>query len=222
MLFRSMLTLVIFDMDGVLIDSELYWKIFERELYPTMGIEFTKEIEDAVMGIRLSDVAAYLNTEYGVEKHVVYDVYDTIVQKVYAHTHIMPGVESLLQELQRANIPAVIGSSATPAMITLAMEQTQLRPYFADIYSAGTMNIPGKPDPAIYTTIMRDMNASPHETIILEDSQHGFRAAVLSKATVVAVTDPRWCDLSKEYSEAALHVESLDGVTLQTLQSLLT
>ncbi len=218
-----MLKLVIFDMDGVLVDSELYWKQFERELYPTIGIEFTKEVEDMVMGLKIADITKYIQKEHrpDITQEEVEALYERIKDKVYEHVTAMPGVVPLLEELQAADIPVTIGSSATASMIALAMKKSGLENYFVRTYSAGSMDIPGKPDPAIYTTIMKEMGAGPEATIIFEDSQHGFHAAVASGATVVAATDPRWCDLAKDYSAADLHVQSLSGVTLETLQSLI-
>ncbi|PIT86986.1 MAG: hypothetical protein COU33_00130, partial [Candidatus Magasanikbacteria bacterium CG10_big_fil_rev_8_21_14_0_10_43_6] len=117
---------------------------------------------------------------------------------------------------------AVIGSSATAAMIDLSIDGSGIRNYFTEVYSVDGRGIPGKPDPAIYTYIMKTMNIAREKTIIFEDSWHGFRAAVASGARVVAVTDPRWCDLSHDYSDADLHLESLAGVSLNTLQSVVT
>lgn len=200
----------IFDMDGVLVDSEIQWSKLEKEFYPKLGVDLNNGFQKEILGLRLKDTINLIRSKYNPEisEKEAYDLYNDAAKKIYTEfCNLIPGTEKLLQILKNKNIKMGIGSSSPMEWIDYVLNRFDLKDFFDFVYSTETMDLPGKPDPAIYNRMITDMNVEKSEAVIFEDSNTGFRSALSSGANVVAVLDKRWC--SGDYSEANLVVNSL-------------
>ena len=199
---------VIFDMDGVLIDSETYWhQVNSVDMY---GHSFTEEMERAIVGLNHRDMNTFLKNTYGLEIDVdeVFKKEDYFGKRIYGiQTQLCEGVSELIDRLYARGVTLAVASSSQTKWIEMALGRFGLRDKFETLVSTTTDNLVGKPDPAVYVEAMKRLGVSPQETIIIEDSQHGFDAAKASGARVIAV--PHALTKHGDFLRAALVVETL-------------
>lgn len=169
--------LIIFDCDGVLVDSEA---IVNRVIYQQareLGASLTfEEAEEKFSGGNLNMVIAYVEQEIG---HPVPDDFVPVFRKrsfeaFETEIQAVAGVEQLIQQLTK---PFCVGSNGPRNKIELTLGLTGLLPYFeGKIYSAYDVG-KWKPDPTLYLTIAQTMNLEPHQCAVIEDSKFGVQAA---------------------------------------------
>ncbi|MBT6757424.1 MAG: HAD family phosphatase [Candidatus Jacksonbacteria bacterium] len=184
---------IIFDMDGVLIDSERYWREREHEVWESFGIEYTKELAQKTQGLNLTD-AHKLIQEYkpAVTFEQAVKAFEKVAHKIYyGLCNLIPGVEKFVQQMHEAQIPMVIGSSSQQEWIEDTLEHFPvLKKGISKYYSTQTEGFPGKPDPTVYTELITYLKLQPEEVVIFEDSTTGLKAAKASGAFTIAVYDP--------------------------------
>jgi HAD superfamily hydrolase (TIGR01509 family) len=205
----------IFDMDGVLVDSEMHWVKVESELYPNLGVKYNDDFQQDILGLSLRDLIILIQEKYNpkLTKDELYFYYNQAAEKVYKKfCNLRPGVFDFLNDLKDRNIIMTIASSAPQNWIDMMLDRFDLHDMFKYIYSAETMNIPGKPDPAIYNKMITDLGINKDEAVIFEDSFSGFTSALNSGANVVVAIDKRWC--TADYSDADLIIESFEDKKL--------
>lgn len=200
---------VIFDMDGVLVDSEKHWIGVDHDIWEELGINVTDEFQKKLTGLNLKDSFA-LAVQY--KPDILWDEmlkkYDKAAIEIYTKkTNVLPGVIDLLNKLQKQKIVVGLASSSSIDWVNMVFDRFHLHDYFAFTLSSRTLGLPGKPDPAIYHEAMKKSNAEPHETLVFEDSVYGVSAAKKAGAYTVAVPNPEWN--SGDYSIADLVLPSL-------------
>lgn len=215
-----MLQSIIFDMDGVLVDSETFWPTYLIPAYESFGVRWSEQLVTDIMGKNIKDIAPLLREKY--QAHVTTDelleVYNTAAKQVFAQSPLRAGVNMLLEDAKASGITMAIGSSSRMEWIQMMLDRHHLHDYFDQLCSGYDLDAPGKPDPAIYNRCMSNIGAVKERTIIFEDSPSGIGAAVASGAIVVA-TPQRPID-KKLLREAALVVNSIEQAQLPILQSL--
>jgi len=199
---------VIFDMDGVLIDSEVYWhQVDSVDMY---GHLFTEEMERSIVGLNHKDMSILLKNKYGLEIDMdeVCKKEDYFGERIYKiQTQLCEGVFDLIDTLQSRGTLLAVASSSRAKWIEMVLRRFGLREKFHTVVSTTTDNLAGKPDPAVYREAMKKLEVIPQETIIIEDSQHGFNAAKASGARVIAV--PHLHTKHGDFSSADLLVDTL-------------
>jgi beta-phosphoglucomutase-like phosphatase (HAD superfamily) len=139
-IFPEQTKLVIFDMDGLLIDSEPYWKIAEKEVFGKLGLNLTDDLLRQVMGFRLSEVVQYWyhyqpwpepNFEQ-TEK----DVLDCVKQLIQQHADAMPGVYEVLTHCKQNNLKIALASSSAMELIDVVINKLNIRHFFDVVWSA--------------------------------------------------------------------------------------
>ncbi|MBI2443962.1 MAG: HAD family phosphatase [Candidatus Magasanikbacteria bacterium] len=200
---------VIFDLDGVLIDSEIYWAEVEEKIWRQLGITDIKQAQHDVLGLNLDDTVKLLRQKYrcALSADEIKAPFHEYARYVYGTCQLMPGALALLQRIKTGSIPLAIASSSPNSWIDMFLARFKLEKMFDFVFSTESMNLPGKPDPAIYLAIRKQLAVLPEATVIFEDSQNGFLAAKRSGARVIAVPDPRWS--YGDFSAADLVADSL-------------
>jgi sugar-phosphatase len=200
----------IFDMDGLLVDSELYWKEAEKKIWPELGIEYTERLQQDILGLKLQDIIKIAHNYNPVAfSKIVFKVFDSKADEIYLKkASLMPGVKELLLLLKKQDIKIGLASSSPLRWINMCLKRFELRKFFNIILSAQSMKMPGKPNPFIYNKAMKEMNAERGLTVIFEDSYAGVIAGITSGAHVVAVPDKRWS--RGDFSKADLVIKHLD------------
>ena len=180
---------VVFDLDGLLFNTEELYQEVGSELLRRRGCEFGPELLHAIMG-RPGRVALQMMIDY----HELDDTVETLAaesEQIFpaipdARLELMPGAAELLAALERAGVPKAIGTSSGRRFVDRVLGRFDLAPRFQFILTAEDV-IEGKPNPEIYQKAAARFGLSPGEVCVLEDSQNGCRAAVAAGTIAVAV-----------------------------------
>lgn len=185
----------IFDMDGVLVDSEYHWHGFELKAWQRLGIDDTEEIKKETVGMAIGNIAKLLNEKYKIKisRESLKVEFDRDAKEIYEKfCNLIPGVVEILKEFRNNSIRMAVASASPQNWVDMAMKRFGLEQYFSFIFSTYSLKLPAKPDPSVFVEIMKKLDVDQEETLIFEDSSHGVLAGSRSGATVVAVKDGRW------------------------------
>lgn len=202
--------LAIFDMDGVLVDSEVHWAAAGPQIWDKLGIKYTKDIERGILGLNVRDSTKFINAKYGYKIAIrdARQVYKSFRKLIYTErSQLLPGVMALIDELKKNKVKIALASGASFESIERVMDKHNMHNYFEVKFSTADMRFPGKPDPAIYNAVMRKFKVSPRQTAIFEDALPGVQSGKASGAKVIAI--PHNISKHNDFSIADLVVKSL-------------
>ena len=189
---RTGMKAAIFDMDGLLIDSEPLWQEAEIAVFGTVGVELTRELCRETTGLRLDEVVRYWYERHpwpGEALEIVEaKILDTVSQLIVERGEPMPGVKEAVDLLRAANYELAVASSSPMKLIQASLEAFGMTEYFSVLHSAESER-EGKPHPGVYLSTMRLLGTNPGNCIAFEDSVVGVRAAKSAGAWVIAVPD---------------------------------
>ncbi len=211
---------VIFDMDGLLIDSEPLWREAEIEVFGSVGVPLTDEMCRQTTGLRHDEVVRYWHErcpwdEPGHEE-ITALLLDTAERMILDRGQLMPGAEATIALVHRMGLTLAIASSSPLRLIEAVADKFALNPFFSALHS-GDDEVAGKPDPAVYLTTMQKIGVEPRFCVALEDSVSGIRAAKAAGARVIAVPDKEVAH-RPEFAEADVVLESLEDFSPQLLE----
>ena len=188
-----MIQAVIFDMDGLLIDSEPLWRRAEKAVFKTVGFEITDQQMYETMGTKLNEVIAYWYSKYPWEgpsqKDIEAQIVDKLITLVKSEGTMRPGVHHALEVCKRAKLPLAIASSSSNEIIDAVLDTLKIRGYFKYVYSAEHEPL-GKPHPGVFITTASLLGVSPHDILVFEDAPSGVLAAKAAKMYCIAIPDP--------------------------------
>lgn len=200
---------VVFDLDGLLFNTEELYNFVGTELLRRRGKDFPPELLHKIMG-RPQPIALQLMIDWhGLDATVEILAAETesVFAEILEHQlEFMPGAADLLLALDAARIPKAIATSSGRKFATDILGRFQLEPRFEFILTCENVTH-GKPDPEIYLLAAKRFNISPAEMMVLEDSQNGCRAAVSAGAFAVAV--PAGPSVGHDFTGASLVAQSL-------------
>lgn len=203
---------VIFDMDGVLIDSERI--VLESFGYAgkMTGIPNTERM--AIIGLGLNDEAwmVRLRQEFGADADAVLKYSEEYMDRFYA-SNAAPakkGALELLKSLQSRGVPTAVASSSPLPAVKSRLEKAALLPYFNVIIS-GDMVARSKPEPDIFLEAARRLGRPARTCFVIEDSQNGLRAGRAAGCHVLFVPD-LWRPEEERYDLYEARFENLDAV----------
>lgn len=203
---------VIFDMDGLLIDSEPYWKMSEKEVFGKLGLTLTDELLRQVMGFRLSEVVKHWYTYQPWPnanfEQTEADVLACVQQLIVQHAEALPGVHALLENLQQQKMPMALASSSAMSLIETVVDKLGIRGYFTFLVSAEFESY-GKPHPAIFLTAAHKLGIAPVDCLVLEDSINGVIAAKAARMKCIAVPETLSLD-DPRFTIADAVIESIE------------
>lgn len=202
---------VIYDMDGLLVNSEPIWQEAEKEVFKTVGITLTREDCLKTTGIPTSAVFDYWyeispwegKSKQELEKMLFEKVFSMIKENATA----MPGVIETLIFFKNKGLKIGLASASPLELIQIVLERLEIREYF-DFYHSATLEKNNKPHPDVYWTVAKKLGCPIENCLILEDSINGVRGAKASGATVVAVPDDHFYDF-EEYTIADFKIKNL-------------
>ncbi|MEZ5941972.1 MAG: HAD-IA family hydrolase [Planctomycetaceae bacterium] len=180
---------VVFDMDGIMFNTEDLFHLTGHELMRRRGKVATPELFHAMMGRRAHDAfTAMINmmqlTETIPELQEESEaIFDDLLSK---HLDTMPGLHELLDTIERQDIPKGVATSSDRRYLERLLNQFDLLPRFDMTLTAEDVT-QGKPHPEIYLTAASRLGVDPHEMLVLEDSENGTKAAAAAGAHIVSV-----------------------------------
>lgn len=175
---------VLFDMDGVLVDSEPHWQQFWRETVFADAERGTPTLSE-VTGRNYRESLREIDAEYGLREDLGrYERrFEAAAEGIYgAEVAPMPGVGSLFEDLRDRGRVGVV-SSAPREWIETVVDRFDLDP-LGTVVSAEDIDGPGKPDPTIYRVAADRLGVTPEDCVVVEDSVNGVEAAADAGATV--------------------------------------
>lgn len=183
---------VIFDMDGVLIDSEPLWKIAMAEVFGSLGSNLTKKDFQKTVGLRIDEVVAFWHAREGwkgvspneVEEQIVMKMVDLIEENASP----LEGVVETLQYLFQNRIKIGLATSSYEVLIQTVLRELNIEEHFEYYHSAEREEY-GKPHPAVYLTVAKKMNVSPLKCLVIEDSLNGIISAKAARMKVVCIPE---------------------------------
>lgn len=210
----------IFDMDGLLIDSEPLWQEAEIAVFGSVGVMLTRKLCRETMGLRLDEVVSYWYGRFpwrGASLEAVEEKILAVVgQLVIERGKPMPGVNEVVDLLRAANYELAVASSSPMALIEASLKKFGLTDYFSVLHSAEAED-EGKPHPGVYVSTISRLGASPSDCIAFEDSVVGVRAAKAAGAQVIAVPDAaNACDPG--FARADVVLSSLADFSLELVR----
>jgi len=183
---------VIFDMDGVLIDSEPVWKIAMQAVFDEVGCNLTKKDFQKTVGLRLDEVIKYWYQHAGWESVSPKEVEDRIVQKMVKllsnDGKPLTGVVDILKHLKKEGIKIGLATSSYSILIDTVLDKLEIREYFDFTHSAELEDF-GKPHPAVYLTVAKKLEVNPLECLVIEDSLNGIISGKAARMKVVCIPE---------------------------------
>jgi sugar-phosphatase len=188
-----MIQAIIFDMDGLLVDSEPVWQKAEIEIFKKVNITLTREMCMQTMGLRIDEVVNHWHSKYPWDHITRADLQEEIIQTVikYIQTDAGPmdGVNYLLEFFKAKGFKLALASSSHFAIINAVVKKLNIAHYFNKLHSA-EVEAYGKPHPAIYLHTAEALGIAPTQCVAFEDSFNGLIAARAARMKAVAIPDP--------------------------------
>ncbi|MDM8159949.1 HAD-IA family hydrolase [Labilibaculum sp. K2S] len=183
---------IIFDMDGVIIDSEKYWKQAEYEVFTSLGVKVTDEYSEITKSMTTSEVTQFWHDKYPwknkdaavVEQMVI----SRVIELIETENCQINGVKSFIEKLKIKKYKIGLATNSPSRIIPVVLKKLDILHLFDSILSA-EFEEKGKPDPAVYYRAAEKLFTKPEDCIVIEDSYSGMLAAKNAGITVVAFTN---------------------------------
>jgi HAD superfamily hydrolase (TIGR01509 family) len=205
---------VVFDMDGVLIQSEEVWDEIRERYVTELGGRYDAEVQRAMMGMSSPEWSRYLHETAGVP-HEPQAINDEVVQRMLAayrdHLPLIDGARDAVKRLA-GRYPLAVASSSNRPLIDTVLDVAGLAPYFKATVSSEEV-ARGKPAPDVYLEAARRLGADPHRCAAIEDSHGGIRSAKAAGMRVVAIPNPSYPPDDESLAQADVVVRSLEELT---------
>lgn len=191
---ESPIQAVLFDMDGVLVDSEPIYFEIERSSFLHFGASVDEEEHHGYVGITLETMWRRVLDKHRIHaglEQVLSHHKEMVLTALARHERLeaMPDVECLLRYLQERQVPLAVASSSPRALIEIIMERTGLGKYF-DVVVSGEEVDRGKPAPDIFLRAAGLLNAEPASCLVIEDSRNGVQAAKSAGMRCIGFRNP--------------------------------
>src|SRR5579872_1629585 len=210
---------VIFDMDGLLLDSEVYWERARTEYCTSVGCEWRHEDELSVKGHNSPEWAAVIRSRCGLsaDESQIIEAVTARMRDLYSeHLPLLPGAVKTVRHLC-GKYPLAIASSSPPELIEFAMRLADLLDCFRVIVSADTVGR-GKPAPDVFLAAAKELGEQPEHIAVFEDSSAGIRAGKSAGMFVIAVPNPHYPPDPEVLEEADVVLGSLEDFREEMLE----
>ena len=188
-----MLSAVIFDMDGVLIDSEPFWQESEIDAFGRSGLRLTREMCVQTMGLRVDEVVEYWRRRRSFDDAPAGALEEAIVggvvERIAAEGEAKEGAAHALAFFRAKGLRVALASSSAYRLIGAVTKRLGLAGEFEVVYSAEEEEY-GKPHPGVYLSTARRLGVAPAECLAVEDSFNGLLAAKAARMKCLAVPEP--------------------------------
>ena len=209
----------IFDMDGLLLDTERVCMRVFQEACEVQQLPFYKEIYLSIIGRNAAGIEAIFRKAYGNDLDRLHQEWRTRYNAVVKHQAIpvKEGVVELLEWLKEQSLPIAVATSTAKDVAKIKLELAGLSKYI-DNLTTGCEVSNGKPDPEIYLLAANRLNVEPTKCLAFEDSNNGVRAAVAANMSTYQIPDlVEPCDEVRQFGHSI--VPSLHDVLKELKQT---
>jgi HAD superfamily hydrolase (TIGR01509 family) len=216
-----MIEAVVFDLDGVLVDSEPVWEQVRRQVVAENGGHWAADAQRRLMGMSTGEWARYLSEDLGVglpPQTVATMVIERMAARYNDQLPLMPGAVEAVRSLA-ARWPLGLASSSPPSLIETVLDAASLRSSFATTLSTEQV-AHGKPAPDIYLAVAGQLGHQPERCAAVEDSSNGLRSAAAAGLHVIAIPHPRYPPDADALELASVVLTSLTELTHATITAL--
>lgn len=180
----------IFDMDGLLIDSEPLWYESAVEVFNPLGIMLTPERYASSIGLRTTEFVDHWFSRYQIDMSLapqtVVAINNVVVEKIHQQGEAMPGVMQVLEQLKKQGLSIGLATSSPVRLIDVVVDKLGIREYFSALNSAEAL-VHGKPHPQVYLDCASALGTVPVACLCFEDSFYGMIAAKAARMTCIVV-----------------------------------
>jgi HAD superfamily hydrolase (TIGR01509 family) len=212
---------VIYDLDGVLVDSEAVWDEVRRRFTEENGGHWHEGAQREMMGMSSVEWSRYVRDRLGVEmdpERISQEVADRVAGLYREHLPLLPGAVESVRELA-AEWPLGLASSSNRHVIDLVLEEAGIAADFRATVSSEEVGA-GKPAPDVYLEAARRLGADPSACVAIEDSTNGIRSAHAAEMAVIAVPNEDFPPDPDALALAALALDSLEELTPEQVEGL--
>ncbi len=217
-----MIKAVIFDMDGLLIDSEPIWQKVTMKVFQDIGISLSQKQVQETTGLRVDEVVEHWFIRFPqpgiVKEKVAADIVLGVISEIKKNGIAKQGVEEIISLFKTNDIPMAIASSSATDIIAAVMEKLNLTKKITIVHSAEHEPY-GKPHPGVYITAAEKLGIPPVFCLAFEDSPNGVLAAKAARMKCIAVPDYHG-ENDPRFGIADLTIKTLSDFTLEQLESL--
>lgn len=210
-----MIKAVIFDMDGLMIDSERVTFECYQEILKDMNLTMDEEFYKTLLGKPLKGIYQRFYDVYGNDfpiEDVIKDVHALMAKRFETEgVPIKTGLKSLLEYLKENNYKTIVATSSNRDRVDTILSQAQITDYFDDSI-CGDEVTKGKPNPEVFLKSCQKLGVNVDEAIVLEDSEAGIQASYDAGIKVICIPDMKYPE--KQYEEKTFKIlKDLNGVT---------
>ena len=217
----STIRAVVFDLDGVIIDSEEVWEEVRRGYVAEHRRQFRPDSQDRMMGMNTQEWSRHLAEEVGVPRtpeQVATDVLDRMADRYRSDLPLIPGATDAVRRLG-ASFPLGLASSSARVLIDQVLSTAGLTDAFAVTLS--TEEVPrGKPAPDVYLAAADKLGLAPEACAAVEDSSNGLRSAGAAGLAVIAVPHGVYPPAPDALAAATLVITSINDLTVEAVAAL--
>ena len=213
-----MIGAVVFDLDGVIVDSEAIWDEVRERYIREHGGRYDAEAQRAMMGMSSTEWSAYIHDELGVSaspEQINADVVELMAARYREHLPLVPGAREAVVRMA-CSLPCGLASSSNRPLIDLVLELAELAELFRATVSSE--EVPrGKPAPDVYLEAARRLDVAPGRCVAVEDSHAGIRSAKAAGMRVIAIPNPHYPPDEEALAAADVVLESITELAVNTV-----
>lgn len=201
---------IFFDMDGVLIDSEPFWKKAEFDVFKKQfDISLSEKDLEESMGLKTTEVVALHTKKFDIQSidvsSIGFEIEKRVVEQIIQFGKPKEGLYELLEWVNHKKWRRALVTSSSHFIINAVLDFLKLNDFFESKFSAYD-ELKGKPDPAVYLSALKYFNCSKEQVIVIEDSKNGLRAAKSAGLNVLSIPDQNHENNMDFFHENALGV----------------
>ena len=215
-----MIAAVVFDLDGLLLDTEQVWDEAREELTRERGGRWHDRAQRDMMGMSSPEWSRYMHDELGLAEppeEISAEVVRRLEARYRRRLPLIPGAREAVERLG-GRWPLGLASSSNRELIDLALELGCMRGFFRASVSSEEV-ARGKPAPDVYVEAARRLGVPPHSCAAIEDSQNGIRSAKAAAMRVVAIPNVHFPPAAEALALADVVLRSLDELTPEAIEA---
>jgi HAD superfamily hydrolase (TIGR01509 family) len=209
---------VVFDLDGVLLDSEQLWDEVRESLARERGGRWHEGAQADMMGMSSREWSVYMHERIGLPEPPEEISAEVVRRMLERYTRELPLIPGAVEAVERiaARWPLGLASSSNRGLIDAALEAAGLARYFRVTVSSEEVER-GKPAPDVYLEAARRLDATPERCTAIEDSQNGIRSGKAAGMRVIAIPNPRFPPPEDVLADADVVLDGIEELSLEVV-----